>query len=196
MFGLSAVSDATAAQTKNVVVGVVVGVGGALILLLLIALWLNRRRRSKTTFNTFKPHAPGLCFVFCLSFVLFLLDLWLGFAGAAQFTNPLYDTTYDTNGPQYAGSFDENGGGVITNPAYADLPTAVTSGYSEPGGTTSGYSEPSSSTGYMQPVPVGGYAEPAYICGSSNGGYSEPAYASKPGGNAGEYMEMEPDVVA
>jgi len=118
-------------------------------------------------------------------------------AGVAEFSNPLYDTTYDANRPQYAGSFDQ-AGGVITNPAYSDLPTTTTatSGYSEPVASTSGYEEPVGRTGYMQPVPVGGYAEPAYTGGSSNGGYSEPAYASNKGGNAGEYMEMEPDMEA
>ena len=54
-----AATDSTAVQSKNVIIGVVVGVGGALILLVLIAVYLNRRR-SKAKFNTFKPRTAGL----------------------------------------------------------------------------------------------------------------------------------------
>ena len=62
-------------------------------------------------------------------------------AGAAEFSNPLYDTSYpaEDGRPQYASGYDSTG--VIANAAYSD-PTA----YMEP--ATSG---------------PGGYTEPEFV---------------------------------
>ena len=103
-------------------------------------------------------------------------------AGAAEFSNPLYDTSYpggSDSRPSYASAYDNPSSGVIANPAYATLPGA------------GGYSEPASRGGYVEPAVRGGYSEPAV-----RGGYSEPSYVGAPS-LSGEYMEtMEPDTIA
>ena len=123
--------------------------------------------------------------------------------GAAEFSNPLYDTAY-TAGEQPSSGYAEALGeaGVIANPTYAGLPTSA-SGYSEPRvGGVSGYAEPVNHAGYSEPRVGGssGYAEPA----DHHAGYSEPAHhrtgyaepefmdsKSSFGGKTGEYMDAD-----
>ena len=70
----------------------------------------------------------------------------------------MYDTSTDQ--PVYAGTYDA---GVLSNPAYGDLPGA----YSEP----TGYAEP---TGYVYSEPgKGAYAEPTYVSASNTGVYMD-----------------------
>ena len=106
----------------------------------------------------------------------------LDYIGAAEFSNPLYDTSYPAGSdsrPSYASAYDNPSSGVIANPAYATLPGAT------------GYSEPALRSGYSEPIGRGGYSEPAL-----RSGYSEPSYAGGPS-LTGEYMDtLEPDTNA
>ncbi len=92
--------------------------------------------------------------------------------GAAEFSNPLYDTAYPTAG-------GDDGTRVIANPTYDGVPTGrgVDNGYMEP---TSAYAEPTYKSAYSEPASA--YSEPAI-----NSAYSEPTY---------KMSGMEPDVTA
>ncbi len=108
--------------------------------------------------------------------------------GAAEFSNPLYDTSFtsgDDAQPHYATAYD--GDGVIQNPAYGDLPVQGSGGYSEPVtgysdvhplGVNDNYSEPN--MGYAEPST---YVEPMYTTASNQGVYMDVA------------AELEPDSV-
>jgi len=159
-------ASSSSISTATVLIAVLVSVGGMAILVISALVYL-RKRKSATNFDTFKARTTG----------------------AAEFSNPLYDSYADTR-PQYASGYENpEHVGVIKNPVYAETP-----------GSRAGYDEPTYISASMKTdhsyalanasVP----SDNSYALAAS--GYAEPRYAGLPGGVYVASGELEPDVTA